>query len=96
MSEKIKVLKKDALVKLEIGAPFINRLQQLFIYIIKDIPKEKVQEYIDLMNEKKESEDEVFQQIITLSGLLHDIEAKADEQDLSYETDSDELIQPEN
>lgn len=95
MSETLKFLKNDALVKIVVSSSFVSRLQQLLFFIIKDVPKEKLEEYKRLVEEKKESDDEILNHIITISALLKDIEDKADEQGLSFESD-DPTTQPEN
>jgi hypothetical protein len=95
MSETLKFLKNDALVKIVVSSSFVSRLQQLLFFIIKDVPKEKLEEYKRLVEEKKESDDEILNHIITISALLKDIEDKADEQGLSFESD-DPTTQPES
>jgi hypothetical protein len=95
MSETLKFLKNDALVKIVVSSSFVSRLQQLLFYIIKDVSKEKLEEYKRLVEEKKESDDEILNHIITISALLKDIEDKADEQGLSFESD-DPATQPES
>jgi hypothetical protein len=94
MSETLKFLKNDALVKIVVSSSFVSRLQQLLFFIIKDVSKEKLEEYKRLIEEKKESDDEILDHIITISALLKDIEDKADEQGLSFE--SDPTNQPES
>lgn len=87
MSEKLKFLKPDALIEIKLSTSFVSRIQQLLFFILKDISKEKLEEYKTIIVEKKETDDEIVDHIVTLSALLKDIEDKADEQGLSYESD---------
>jgi len=87
MSEQLKFLKQDAIIEMKISTSFVSRIQQLLFYILKDISKEKLEEYKIIIEQKKESDDEIVEHIITLSALLKDIEDKADEQGLTYEGD---------
>jgi len=87
MSELLKFLKKDAVVKIEISSSFSYRIQQLLFFILKDIPKEKLEEYKTIIEEKQQPADDIVEHIITISALLKEIEDKADEQGLTYEAD---------
>ena len=87
MSELLKLLKQDALVEIKLSSSFVSRIQQLLFYILRDVSKEQIEEYKTLIEEKKETDDELVYHIITLSALLKDIEDKADEQGLTYEGD---------
>lgn len=87
MSELLKLLKKDSVIEIKVSASFVSRIQQLLFYIIKDVPKEKLEEYKKLIEEKKESDDELLDHIITISALLKDIEDQADKQGFTYEGD---------
>jgi hypothetical protein len=91
MSEKLKFLKPDVLVEIKLSTSFVSRLQQLLFFILKDISKEKLEEYKTIIVEKKQTDDEIVDHIVTLSALLKDIEDKADEQGLSYESDPSQL-----
>lgn len=87
MSELLKFLKKDAVVKIEISSSFSYRIQQLLFFILRDIPKEKLEEYKTIIEEKQQPADDIVEHIITISALLKEIEDKADEQGLTYEAD---------
>lgn len=83
----VKLLKNDAIVNIGIGAGFLQRIQQILLFILQDISQEKIEEYKQLLNEKKEMTEPWMEHITTISVLLRDIEIKADEQELSYESE---------
>jgi hypothetical protein len=85
----LKFLKTDAIVNIGIGSGFVQRIQQIVMYIIKDVPKDKLEEYKQLIKEGKEMNEPWMEHLTTLSVLLREIEVKADEQNLSYEMDED-------
>lgn len=81
----IKFLKNDAIVKIEVGSGFVQRIQQILMFVLKDIPQEKIEEYRQLTLDKKELTELWMEHVTTLSVLLKEIEEKADSQGLSYE-----------
>lgn len=87
----LKFLKNDAIVKIGLGAGFVLKLQQVLMHILNDIPKEKIEEYKQLLAEQKELNEPWMEPVTTLSVLLREIEVKADEQDLSYESEMPNL-----
>ena len=45
----LKFLKSDAIVNIGIGSGFVQRIQQILLYIAKDVSKEKLEEYKNLV-----------------------------------------------
>jgi hypothetical protein len=87
----LKFLKNDAIVKIQLGSGFIQRVQQIVVYILQDISEEKINEYKQLLIDKKDVTEPWMEHVTTLSVLLREIEERADEQGLSYETNEDQI-----
>lgn len=93
--DKIKMIKKDAIVDIKIGTGFLQKLQQLLISLTADLSPEQLELY------KKESESlknlDDFSEpwmlsITTLSILLKEIESEAEKQGLTYEGSIEDAI----
>lgn len=67
---KLRVIKENSVVKIDIGDGFHVRIQQLLFYILKDHPAEKV--ILALENIKtKEPADDFEYHVLTLLSLLY-------------------------
>lgn len=90
-SPKIKMIKQDAIIKIEIGTEFLQKLQHLLLYITNDITTEQLEDYKKIIEEKREFTEDWMQPLSTVSILLREIEMKAVEQGFTYDADIDSL-----
>lgn len=82
------MIKHDAIVKIEIGTGFLQKLQKLFIFLGSELTTEQLELYKKVAETKKPEEDfpeEWMDQLTTISVLLREIEVKAEEQGFTYE-----------
>jgi len=77
---KIKTINHDAIVKIEIGTGFLQKLQQTFLYLAKDLTPEQLEKYKTEAENNQEFSEDWMQPVTTLSVLLKEIEQKAEEQ----------------
>lgn len=96
---KVKMIKKDAKINIEIGTGFLQKLQKLMMYVVADLKEEDVKRY----SEESKSYDaavgfseEWMEHLTTISILIKEIEEKAETQGAVYEKDIDEAIQEVN
>lgn len=87
---KITLLKNDAIVKIEIGAGFAQRLQKIFLYLANGLSAEQIALYKQLADKNESFTEEWMEHITTLTVLLKEIETKAIEQGLTFEQDAPE------
>lgn len=90
---KIKAFKPDASINITIGVGFLQRLQQVFFYMIQQIPKEKFEEYKKIIESNGELTEEWMHHLTTIAKLLKEIEDKGVEQGKSYDADPSEFTQ---
>lgn len=86
----IKFLKTDAIVSVKIGSGFVQRLQQMLFFLLKDIPADKVEDYKKALEGKTgfvDMPEPWMDHVLTLSVLLRQIETNSEEQGLTYEKD---------
>lgn len=92
----MRLLKNDAIVKIEIGSGFMQRLQRIFLHLAKDLTQEQLEAYRELAEKKEPFTEDWMEHITTLTVLLKEIESKAIEQGLTYEEpvsgDNDNII----
>ena len=95
--DKIKMIKKDAVIQVGIGTGFLQQIQKVVLFLVKDIKQEQLEDYkkqaeLKSKDNSYEFTEEWMTAFTTLSILLRDIEQKADEQGHSYEADMDEAL----
>jgi hypothetical protein len=88
MSVKVKTIKSDAIVKIEIGAGFLQKLQRVFLSFSTNLTPEQVEKYKIESNSGEEFTEEWMQSVTTLAILLKEIETKAEEQGFIVEETS--------
>ena len=89
---KVTGIKKDAIVKLDIGAGFYFRISQMLIgFGAMHWPGKEIGEVMEHLKDN-EPRDENEYHLVTLLSLVHEIEAKAQEQDLII---TDEITLPD-
>jgi hypothetical protein len=88
---KVKMIKQDALIKIEIGTAFLKKLQHLLLHITQDLTPEQLENYKKIIEEQGEFTEDWMDSLNTISFLLKEIEAKADEQGFIFEMNIDDL-----
>ena len=83
--DKIKMIKPDAIIDIKIGTGFLQQIQQLLMFLAKDLTPEQLEQYKKEADEKVPFTEEWMSHITTISILLKEIETKADEQGFTYE-----------
>jgi hypothetical protein len=96
MSNKVTLLKKDALVSIKIGTGFLKKLQDALMDVSANHSEEKLKELENLIKEKKELTEPWMDTIYTLSLLIRSIEEEALNQGLTYEEDVDNITPQES
>jgi len=91
---KIKTISHDAIVKIEIGTGFLEKLQKVFLYLATNINQEQLDKYKKEAENKQEFSEDWMHHITTISILLKEIEEKAQEQ--GFVTEQDFSIQQDN
>jgi len=84
--DNITVIKKDALVPLNLGTSFINKLQQAFVYFMNQKTDEEVQAFTDALKGET-SLSEWMTHYETLALLIKAIEDSAMQSNLTEEKD---------
>lgn len=81
----VKLIKKDAIVNITIGAGMIEKLVEVLSYFVKNIPSEKIddyhkqlEDYQKISNKEKEFSEDWMQPVTTLSILLQEVNKQAD------------------
>lgn len=81
------MIKQDAIVKIEMGAGFIERLQQLLFFLVASVTPEELEEYKKLLESKEELTEPWMEHITTLAVLIKEFEEKANQQGFTYDGD---------
>ena len=84
---KTRVLKKDAIINVEIGTGFVEKLQQLYIYMIMNLKKEDLEKYQKLIADQKAFDEDWMEHLTTVGVLLNEITNQAEKQGQTYEQD---------
>jgi len=95
--DKVKMIKKDAIIQIGIGTGFLQQIQKVILFLVKDLKQEQLDEYkkqaeLKSKDNTYEFTEEWMVALTTLSVLLRDVEQKADEQGESYEADMAEAM----
>jgi len=80
--EKMKGLKKDAVVNLPIGTSFYVKLKELLVFLAEDKTDDQIKEFETTIVEKKEITEEWMSNLFTVVLLIRAIEDKAEESGL--------------
>lgn len=84
---KVKMIKSDALIDIQIGTGFMQKLQQLLLFITKDVDVDEIKAYKDIVDAKIPFTEEWMEHLTVVSVLLKELEEKAEEQGFIYEDD---------
>jgi len=95
--DKVKMIKKDAIIQIGIGTGFLQQIQKVILFLVKDLKQEQLDEYkkqaeLKSKDNTYEFTEEWMVALTNLSFLLRDVEQKADEQGESYEADMAEAM----
>lgn len=84
----IKMIKKDAIVKIDVGTGFIQNLQGVLMFIANQHTTDELLDFKNRANNKEPLED-WMNHLITISTLVKEIETKADQQGFVIDQESD-------
>jgi hypothetical protein len=94
--DKIKMIKKNAIIDIKIGTGFIQKLQQLLIQIASELTPEQLEQYkketADFKDISHEFSEPWMNSLTTISILLRDIESEASIQGKTYEGSIEDAI----
>lgn len=85
---KTRVLKKDAVINVEIGTGFVEKLQQLYVHMMLNTKKEDLEKYQKLISEQKPLDEDWMEHLTTLGVLLNEITNQAEKQGHTYEQET--------
>jgi hypothetical protein len=91
---KVKLIKHDAIIDIKIGTGFLQKLQQMLVFMTADLSPEDLELYRKLNEENNGFTEPWMDHLTTLSVLLKEIETKAEEQGFTYEGDIEDTIIP--
>ncbi len=83
----IKTIKKEAIVKIEIGMSFFQKLLSIVNKTSEGLTQEQIQKFKDCISSNKEFTEPWMETISTVSTLIKLIELKAEEQGFVEEVD---------
>lgn len=93
MSNTITMMKKDAVVNIQVGSGFLHRVQQVLTKLIADQTAEELEQFKALMAEGKyEFAEDWMNHIFTLSSFVSYIESEALKQGHTYEQEVEDEI----
>lgn len=93
----VEVIPFESKINISMPGHFYGRLQQLLLYLSSTVSPDKLMKAMVALKEQKEPEDPFEYHIHTLTILVHDIEARAKEQNLMVNKDieiDEDLIPP--
>jgi hypothetical protein len=90
--DKVKMIKKEAVIKIEIGTAFLQKIQKLFYYITANAGIEDIKRYEELAKNNQPFDEDWMEHLTTISSLLRELEENADKQGFIYEEDLQNVI----
>jgi len=91
MSNKIKMLKPDAIITLKMGTAFIRRVQDALLDVSAGKTEEQLAQLHSLIEKKEELTEPWMNTVFTLSLLVKSIEEEGILQGFVYEEDADKI-----
>jgi len=88
----VKMIKSDAIIDIKISTGFMQKLQQMLMFIIKDLTEEDLKLYKELAETKQAFTEDWMEPLTALSVLLKELELKAEEQGFVYENNVEDII----
>ena len=92
---KVKLFRHNAIIDIKIGTGFLQKLQQMLVFLTIDRTAEELETYRQLNEENQGFTEPWMDHLTTLSVLLKEIETKAEEQGFTYEGDIEDTIIPQ-
>lgn len=88
----VTMMKKDAVINLQIGAGFLQKIQHVLSWMASDRKPEELDEFKSLI-QKGETEflEDWMDHLFTLSALVRTLEAEAIKQNATYEQDVNDI-----
>jgi hypothetical protein len=97
--DKIKMIKKDAVIDLKVGTGFIQKLQKVLMQVAADLTPEQLEQYkkeaVSVSNGEDFTED-WMDTLTTISLLIREIETEADKQGHTYEGSIEDIMPKES
>lgn len=90
--DKVKMIKKDAKISIEVGTGFLQKLQKLFYYLTANVGIEDIKKYQELVESKQPFTEDWMDHLTTISILLKELEDNAEKQGFTYEEDLQNVI----
>jgi hypothetical protein len=88
MASTVTMMKKDAVINLQVGAGFLQKVQQVLTALASELTSEQLEDFKKLVQEgKTEFPEEWMDHVFTLSAFVRNIEAEAIKQGATYEQD---------
>lgn len=88
----IKIIKKEAVVKIELGTAFIEKLQNILTRTAESVTEEEIQNFKKLLSNNEPLTEHWMNTIATVSALLKLIETKAEEQGFIEDVNLDDYL----
>lgn len=85
------MIKKDAIMEIKIGTPFMSRLNEIILYFSKDKTEEDLEKYKREATENKGFSEEWMTHVTTLGILIRELQNEAEKNSQTYETSMDAL-----
>lgn len=87
----VTMIKKDALINLQIGTGFLQKLQQVLVSLTEGRTEEELQNFKDLAESKAPEFPEIWMEnIITVATIINEIEQSAIKQGQTYDQEMTE------
>lgn len=94
-----KFIKRDAIIKIEIGAGMIEKFLEILQYFSKNLTENQIEQYHkelnfykDIANKEKEFSEAWMYPVTTLSFFLQEIEKQADLQGQTFEDNIEDYL----
>lgn len=87
----IKMIKSDAQIPIVFGAPFIQRIQAIMLFLTETRSVEELNSFKELIEKKEELSDPWMDHLQTIMILLQEIESSAEKTNQITEVDSDTI-----
>lgn len=81
----IKVIKSDAVIGIEIGTGFLQKLQKVYFSLIQQLTPEQIEMYNKCAESNTEFPDEIMDYVMTMTVLIKEIEQRAEQQGLTLD-----------
>lgn len=97
MSDSITMMKKDAVINLQIGTGFLSKIQQVLSGLVSERTTEELDEFSKLVQKGETTFPEQWMDhIFTLSTFIRLVEIEAVNQNATYKQDFNNTSVPEN